>query len=140
MITVNTVRDAVVSTLNAHFPNIDIHGEEIRQGFQEPCFFVKLFPVYHTKELNRRYRRQHSFDIHYFGDSNEDMHNMADQLCQHLELVEIDGVKRHGTKMYHEIIDGVLHFYVDYEFNVYKKAEPGIPMGPLEVEGHLKNG
>lgn len=139
-VTINDIRAAVFHRLAERFPDIKRYGEEIRQGFEEPCFFVKLLNASQTQELDIRYMRTHSFDIHYFpaNDSNEDAHAMAEQLYDALELIEYNGAKYRGIGMNHEIVDGVLHFFVDYNFMV-KRVVPDVPaMGSLEQEGWIK--
>ncbi|AFL99520.1 hypothetical protein Desde_1088 [Desulfitobacterium dehalogenans ATCC 51507] len=146
-ITFNLVRDSVIAALHLYFPGIDIYGEEIRQGFEEPCFFVKLFPVSQEQLLGRRYKRNHSFDIHYFpteageGEEqrqNEDMHDMAEALYDKMEMVPVTGGLIRGVKMRHEIVDGVLHFFVDYNFHVLREAVPDPPMQTMEPEGFIR--
>jgi hypothetical protein len=63
---------------------------------------------------------------------------VASQLLDVLEWVEMDGMKFRGTGMNYEVIDDVLHFYVDYNYHVMRTKEPGIKMGQLEQEGRLK--
>src|SRR5690625_3611513 len=117
MITINDVRYAVNAKLDEQFPNIPIRGEEIKQGLIEPCFFVKLFPVAQDREVDKRYRRYHSFDIHYFPATlyaNDEMHEVAEQLYDCMEYIEtVSGLIR-GRNIRHEIIDSVLHFFVQY--------------------------
>lgn len=140
VVEMNDIRTAVMRRLNERFPTIKRYGEEIRQGFEEPCFFVKLLNASQTQELNIRYMRTHSFDIHYFpqDNSNEEAHDMAEKLYDALELIEYDGAKYQGTGMNHEIVDGVLHFFVDYVFRV-RRMVPELPkMGSLEQEGYVK--
>lgn len=140
MITINLVRDSVISALDQNFPEVPIYGEEIKQGFNEPCFFVKLFPVSQDQLLGRRYQRKHSFDIHYFAGSNEELHDMAEQLYDKMELVPILSTGGHmrGTQMRHEITDRVLHFFVDYNFHVFREVEPDPVMQTMEQEGHIR--
>jgi len=140
VVTINDIRTAVFHQLAERFPDIKRYGEEIRQGFEEPCFFVKLLNASQTQELNTRYMRTHSFDIHYFpqDNSNEEAHDMAEKLYDVMELIEYDGVLYQGREMNHEIVDGVLHFFVDYNFRV-KRIVPDVPaMGSLEQEGWIK--
>lgn len=128
----NLVRKAVISKLDFHFPDYRIYGEEVAQGFQEPCFFVKLFPVEQTQIMGRRYMRHHLFDVHYFPSSdykNEDMHDMAEKLYGMLEYIATPPIR--GTKMKHEVHQDVLHFFVEYNFGVYKPIEE-IKMQTLE--------
>lgn len=139
-VTINKIRDGVMATLYSHFPNMDIYGEEIKEGLTPPCFFVKMLQTTHRQDLDRRYMRNHFFDIHFFsdGDKNRDLHNMAENLYDVLELIGIDGVLYRGTGMNHEIVDRVLHFFVEYNFNVYKQ-KPIIPtMQDLEQKGGVK--
>ena len=135
-ISVNTIRKAVISKLSSQFPfpEYRIYGEEIAQGFQAPCFFVKLFPVEQTQEIGKRYFRKHLFNIHYFHASdyaNDEMHEMAEKLYELMEYVDVGTLIR-GTKMKHEIHNGVLHFFVEYNFHVQKHVDE-IKMRTLEV-------
>ena len=141
VVTVNDVRRGVMNALKQRFPTVKIYGEEIAQGFEPPAFFVKLFPVSHTREVGRRYLRAHSFDVHYFPGSkyeNEEMHDVAEQLYDALEYIDATGTKYRGARMNHEIVDGVLHFFVDYDFHVMRPV-PDVPkMQTLEQEGWIK--
>mgnify|MGYP001199617692 CR=1 FL=1 len=140
IVEMNDIRTAVMLRLNERFPNIKRYGEEIRKGFEEPCFFVKMLSASQTQELGTRYIRTHSFDIHYFprDRSNEEAHEVAEKLYDVLELIEYDGVLYRGTGMNHEIVDGVLHFFVDYSFRVRREVPEPPKMGSLEQEGSLK--
>ncbi|MEK5480310.1 DUF6838 family protein [Paenibacillus sp. FSL R5-0407] len=141
-VTVNSIRSGLILALSDLFPTMGIYGEAIREGFEAPCFFVKLLTMGHDQELDRRYRRSYSFDIHYFPDSadpNEEAHGMAEQLYDKLRQVNIDGALYRGTSMNHEVVDGVLHFFVDINFFVYSEKQPEIKMQTLKQEGYLKN-
>lgn len=141
MITVNDVRRAVMSALAARFPDTRVYGERNEQGFVAPAFFVFMFPVFHTKELDRRYLRTHSFDIHYFPAGeyvNDEMHDVAEQLYDTLEIINVKGKPSRGTAMRHEIVDGVLHFFVDYTFHVVRPKPDDPKMRELDVEGALR--
>lgn len=139
-VTINDIRTAVFHRLAEKFPDIKRYGEEIRQGFEEPCFFVKLLNASQTQELDIRYMRTHSFDIHYFpvDNSNNEAHDMAEQLYDTLELIEFNGALYRGINMNHEIVDGVLHFFVDYDFRVRRIVPDEPKMGDIEQEGYLK--
>lgn len=140
VVTINDIRTAVFHKLAERFPDIKRFGEEIKQGFQAPCFFVKLLNASQTKELHPRYMRTHSFDIHYFprDESNADAHAIAEQLYDALEVVEFNGQKYRGTGMNHEIVDGVLHFFVEYNFHARREV-PEVPkMADMEQEGWVK--
>lgn len=142
-VTINSIRSGVIIALSDLFPAMEIHGESIEQDFKAPSFFVKLLSVAQDQELDRRYRRSYSFDIHYFPagpDPNEEAHGMAEQLYDKLRQIEVDGALYRGTGMNHEVVDGVLHFFVDFNFHVFAEKMPEIKMRTLNQEGYLKNG
>lgn len=140
IVTINSIRDGVISTLSRHFPDADVYGERIAEDLKPPAFFVKLLDADQTQELGIRYLRSHMFDIHYFAPekSNEEYHDMAELLYDIMDLIEIDGAMYHGTGMKHQIIDEVLHFFVDYNFPV-KRVIPEPPkMREMEQEGFIR--
>ncbi|GIQ70761.1 hypothetical protein DUZ99_02010 [Xylanibacillus composti] len=140
MVTYNDVRQGVFARLQQKFPEVARYGEEIKQGLKPPCFFVKLFPGQQDREVGRRYIRYHSFDIHYFAmdDRNEAMHAMAEQLYDVMEYIIINGNLTRGRSMRHEIVDRVLHFFVDYDFHVMRSAPDEPLMEELEQKERLK--
>lgn len=142
-VTVDSIRSGVILALSNLFPTMDIYGEEIKQGFEAPCFFVKLLTHAQDQELNRRYKRFYSFDIHFFpagNDYNREAHEMAEKLYEALKWVGIDGARYKGTGMNHEIVDGTLHFFVDFNFHVMAAKQSDSKMKTLDQEGYLKNG
>lgn len=139
-VTINKVLYGVTKTLDTYFPDTTIYEDEIKVDLSPPAFFVKLLQSEQTQELGRRYHRVHSFDIHYFAPSkkNSEMHNMAEDLYQKMRLIDIDGKLHRGTGMNHEIVDQVLHFFVDYNFKVYDE-KPQVPsMQTLDQEEGIK--
>jgi 3'-phosphoadenosine 5'-phosphosulfate (PAPS) 3'-phosphatase len=138
-ITINDVRYAVHAALDTAFPDIPIMGEEIKQGLTPPCFFVKLLEPEQNQELGRRFFRYHPFDVHYFAPErrNEDMLDMADRLTEVLQQIEVAGRPVRGTKMRFEIVDEVLHFFVEYNFHVWAERPDDPLMQRLDVEEGL---
>lgn len=127
----NAVRKGVIAKLKQSFPNIErVYGEEIAQGFKEPCFFVKLFPASQKRIVGYRHQRFHAFDVHYFTDEqypNDALHEMAEQLYGVLEHITVNGDLLAGAKMEHEISEGVLHFFIHFDMTVYQE-KPVIPL------------
>ena len=120
---INNLIDAISIKLNSVFGNgKKIYSESIKQKMIEPCFFIKVLNPGQSKLLGRRYSRTHPFDIHYFpaaeGNNNE-LQGMASDLYEALEYVTlISGSLVHGTEMKHEVVDGVLHFFVHFNMMV----------------------
>ncbi|WP_394874958.1 phage tail terminator family protein [Clostridium neonatale] len=127
MISINDIRIAIQQALDNDYPNIEIYSESIEQGFEVPCFFVKLISSNQDKQLNNRYKQSLLFDVHYFSDKEEDLNkdclDVADNLYRALEYVEIDGHKYRALKMNHKVTDGVLHFMLKFNYNILKVIE-----------------
>lgn len=140
-ITVNKVVFGITRTLANSFPEANIYVEEVPQEIQPPAFFVKLIQVEQTQDLGPRHWRYHPFDIHYFSPnkSNVEMQEVAEQLYDLLRWIEIEGKTYKGTNLNHQIVDRVLHFFVDYNF-IVRHLEPEIPsMKELDIEEGLKS-
>ncbi|WP_085829391.1 phage tail terminator family protein [Clostridium massiliodielmoense] len=137
---INDLRIGINQALDKELPNITIYGEEIKQGFEEPCFFIKILSSAQDKELNIRYKKNTSFDIHYFSDKqdiNLDCNNMADKLYEVLEYVQVGSSLYRSTDMTHEVIDGVLHFMLQFNYHVLKEIEKAPKMNKLKTEVKL---
>lgn len=136
MVSINDIRIAIQQALDNAYPNIEIYSESIEQGFEIPCFFVKLISSNQDKQLNNRYKQSLLFDVHYFSDKEEDLNkdylDVAVNLYRALEYVEIKGHKYRALKMNHKIVDGVLHFMLKFNYNILKVIEHN-KMKELEV-------
>ncbi|ACO86258.1 phage tail terminator family protein [Clostridium botulinum] len=140
MTNINDLRIGINQTLDKKFPNINIYGEEIEQGFEEPCFFVKVLSSGQDKEINVRYKKNISFNIHYFSDKedlNDDCNDMADKLYEVLEYVKVNNSLYRSNEMTHEVIDGVLHFMLKFNYHVLKEIEKAPKMNKLKQEVYL---
>jgi len=139
-VTINDVRYAVHAALDAAYPDIPIHDEEIPQRLNPPCFFVRLLEPEHVQELGRRFLRYHPFVVRYFAQdrSNTAMYEMAEQLTKALQQIQVAGRPVRGTGMRFEIVDDVLHFFVNYDFHVWAPRPDDLAMGSLDVQEGLK--
>lgn len=139
-VTINDVRYAVHAALDTVFPDIPILGEEIKQGLTPPCFFVRLLQPEHVQELGRRFYRYHPFVIRYYAvdRKNDAMYDMAEQLTSALQWITVGGQPVRGVGMRFEIIDEILHFFVEYNFHVWATQPDTTAMQTLEVREGLK--
>lgn len=136
-VTINTIRDGVILALSLLFPGTIIYEEKMPQNFEAPCFFVKLLTGDQAHEMNRRYYRTHAFDIHFFPkgeEYNREAHEMADRLYEELRMVRIDGSLYRGSGMSHEVVDDVLHFFVNFNFHVLRPKDQVPKMMELKEE------
>lgn len=82
------------------------------------------------------------FDIHYFSekeDINNDCLCMADKLYEELEYVPIGSNLYRASNMTHEVIDGVLHFFLQFNYKVIREVEKTPKMQTLDKEVGFKN-
>ncbi|MNV23495.1 hypothetical protein D3C71_1145080 [compost metagenome] len=142
-ITVDKILGGVILALSNLFPGRDVYAEKIPQGFEAPCFFVKLLTGSQGKELGRRFRRSHAFDIHFFPvgqDYNKEGHRMADRLYEGLLSIPIEGALYRVTNTSHEVVDDVLHFFCDINYRVVAEAPRYPKMKTLTEEGFIRDG
>lgn len=101
--------------------------EEIKQDLKEPCFFISCLNPMINRFLGKRYFRNNQFCIQYFpkqtGRKNFECNQVAEKLWGVLEYITVSGDLVEGTKVKYEVIDGVLHFFVNYDCFVYKMTE-----------------
>lgn len=134
---INSIIEGIAIALNGEFgDDHKIYTEEVKQGLKEPCFFVSCLNPTHTRILGRRFLRGNSFVLQYFpkdgGGEREECNEIAERLYDCLEWITVEGDPIMGAGMRYEIVDGVLNFFVHYNFTVYRPREDE-KMGSLEV-------
>lgn len=146
-VTIDDVKKGIIKKINTFRDKdiTEIYSEGVKQDFKEPCFFIKEIRSSQNRELANRYKRGHFYDIHYFPNpkssrKNAELRQMSEVLYDQMEYIEIAGKLTMGLDMTHEIVDGVLHFFVKYPFYVYKGREPIPTIENIEYEGGVKNG
>ena len=113
-----------------------IYTENIPQGFKEPCFSIQHIQSDTAAKLPNRHLRRNAFDVHFFPkpgtDEKAQMYRMAECLFLSLEYINVlDNLVR-GSKMRYEIVDGVLHFFINYDLYIkVGTSDDGIPMDNL---------
>lgn len=138
----NRVIEAISIKLNLVFGDAyTIETESIKQGLKEPCFFILSLSPSQTQIIGKRYLRRQPFDIHYFPsteDKNEEMNDVADRLYDALEYVAmLDGDVLRGADLNHQIVNGVLHFFVNYNMYVHKVEVPSDYMEDVTVNNEV---
>lgn len=120
---INSIIAAVSQALNAEFGDAcAVYTEKIVQGLREPCFFIACINPTNKPFPNKRYFRENQFCLQYFpADTNrarEECNAVAEQLYWCLEYISVAGDLTRGTQMHYEVIDDVLHFFVNYDMFV----------------------
>lgn len=122
---IQAISIALDDELNKHSNVYEIYTEEIKQDLKEPCFFIQCIAPTKSVFLRKRYKTTNQFCIQYFptkGHEQSECNNMIESLTDTLEYVTAGTDLLHGTKMHGEVVDGVLHYFVNYDFFTYKQV------------------
>lgn len=126
---INAIMESISISLHAEFGDTyEIYREVKKQGLKEPCFFIQCLNPTNKLFFHKRYFRQNQFCIQYFPNEkqheNQECYTVGEQLFSCLEYLEVEGSLVMGTKMRYEVMEGILHFFVNYDMFVYKAGEP----------------
>lgn len=126
---INSIIESISISLNAEFgDDYTIYTESVEQGLSKPCFFIFCINPTNQLFLGKRYFREHGFCLQYFpvdnDQANREGNAVAERLYSCLESISVSGKRLRGTNMKYEIVDGVLNFFVNYDFFVCKKTNP----------------
>ena len=124
---INQIVEAVSFVLNSEFGDgYKIYTEEAEQEMENPCFFVISSAPKKRIFRGRKYFRTNTFCIQYIPaaeDIQTECNRVIERLFSCLEYIRMDAALIRGKKMEPEVKDGVLYFFVNYDFFVYEKKE-----------------
>lgn len=136
--------DLIISGIsNALFETFgyENYGTKIPQDLEPPCFYIQCLEPNVKKYIGTRYLRKNHFVIQYFPKSEDDADaecsRVGEQMFECLEVINADGFFLRGMEMKFEIVDGVLHFFVDYNAFI-RKVRQKETMGSLQDSVHAK--
>lgn len=141
---INQIISSVGITLKQEFGSeYEMHMEEYKQDLKKPCFFIQCLQPTIQRYLGKRCQRTNPIHIQYHPRSEEhireECNDVAERMIWCLEYISLDEEKYRGTKMKYEIVEGILNFYVNYDFFVYRIAE-STPMGIMQSNHEVKEG
>lgn len=117
-----------------------VYGENIEQGFSNPCFFVLELPVNRTLVRGDVYKELHTFVVHYYPETDDydELSDMRECLFESLEyLTLLDGNKARGINISSQVIDNVLQVTVDYKVLI-RRVKIEEYMEELELNTQVK--
>lgn len=115
---------------------------EIFQDLNPPCFYIRCLEQEQKKYIGTRYLRIHHFVIQYFPSTDDrkgECYNVGEKMLECLEVIPVDDFFLRGAEMRFEVVDGVLHFYVDYNAFVKKPLQKQDAMEILQDAVQVKN-
>jgi len=139
MITLEAIKAAINAAMAS--TGFKTYGNEIKEGFQRPCFFVNLIPI--KSETFKLDTSENSImvEIVYFSANKTDLENlqMYDTLKSKLTPTLTIGTKRKLVRNFRaEVIDEIDHIYsIKFDLNFYDEitddTPPAEPMGEMEL-------
>lgn len=118
--------DSIAEILSEHFPNAEIYTEEVKQGLNEPCFFILPIDVSDIRHIGRRRMAEYTVCVQYLPSSDEPKAETAlteELLYKILEYVTVDGAKVPGWDIHSETTDEVLSFFATYKMLTLEQNE-----------------
>lgn len=98
-------------------------GESIKQGLENPCFFISVLNPSQKNYLANKKFRNNPFIIQYFPKNEDDLEmlSVAELLTDNLEFITLlNGDLIRGTQLKYEIVDGILNFKLNYDIFIRK--------------------
>lgn len=122
--------------------------DEISQDLEPPCFYISCINPKTKKYIGSRRLQKNSFVIQYFPESANaprgECYGVGEKMFECLEVISADGFLLRGTEMKFEFVDGVLHFFVDYNAftrkTEQKETMESLQSDSIRVKGQVKNG
>ena len=122
--------ETIALVLRGGFPNSAVYADDVVQGLVPRSFHIITVDARYEPYPSGRWLRRAAFDIMYYPSSaaaNMEMLGIAEQLFPLLEFISCERSENenllHGTDMRHEIIDGVLHFFVNYDLMLRRERQ-----------------
>ena len=84
MILYQEIAKAVTMIIKEVFPNAIVYGDEVREGYKKPSFFIGIMPVSSISHTKRIKEEQVLITISYFSDTTESLKNY--QVMQQLKV------------------------------------------------------
>lgn len=147
---IQEIIDAICDALFAAFgATHKIYTEQVEQGFEAPCFFVKCVDPAQRLMITSMYQRTHTFSVQFFpaveGSYNE-CQTATEKLfdcLEDLEVVQTVGTTTvtrilHGLDMHASVTDEVLTFLVDYNLFLLNQGTLEDDMAEIDYDLGLK--
>lgn len=142
---INDIIDGISIALNTEFGDeYETYTEEIKQGLTEPCFFISCLQPGMNQFLGKQYQNIIPICIQFFPESEKkqrECNDVAERMYRCLENITTvgDDMPVRGTKMKHLITDGVLSFFVNYNFFTHRR-EDVTPMNIITLNTNVRGG
>ncbi len=120
----NDFTKSISKKLKELYPSYKIYVDKRKQGFIEPCFFIKIISNNLDKKLDRRRNKEISYDVMCFMEKDDeainfDFQDIVDNLQENLELIVVDSKSYRTKDKESEVVDDILHFKFKIALTTY---------------------
>ena len=135
---INSVKDGIISSLVAAFPNVPVFDEPVEQGIVEPSFSVRCVRPKQRLFRGKRYYQDNFFEVVYFPPADnryQSSNETVQKLFDCLEVITLsDKTMIRGKDMQSNTNeDFTVVFTVRYSDFIYKPETVDV-METLEIE------
>ena len=126
---ISSIRKGIASALNEKFgEEYNVYFDEIEQGYENPCFFVYLVDWYSDELIMGREKVHTQFNVTFFPrneeEPTEECYETIQKLKECLRMITLkDGDKHRGIDMDAKVVDGLVQFYVTYNFETIERED-----------------
>lgn len=139
---INDIITAISTAIFTQFPEANIYTEPVEQGLVEPAFYIHCINVDQSDLIAGRFRQSMPFEVVYFPlNGVADINSTLPALLVALKLITLEnGQKLSGYNIKGQVIDDLLHVFVDYDMVVKVVTEPVDNMEELKITGGITSG
>ncbi len=138
---INDIINAIsIRLYDAFGDGYKIYLNDVQQGLIAPCFLITVVDYSKEPLLDIRSKRILPFDVLFFPNKGKSQcYEVADQMMNELDMITLlNSDMMHGTEMRAEIVDDVLHFFVNYNFMATVENEPLDSMESIDIKNSTK--
>lgn len=134
---INDVLVAISTAIFNQFPDANNWITPIEQGLVEPAFYIHCINVDQSDLIAGRFRQSMPFEVVYFPlNGFSDIYATLPVLLVALRLITLEnGQKLSGYNIKGQVIDDLLHVFVDYDMTVKIVTDPVDKMEELKITG-----
>lgn len=125
---IDLIVKSITKNLKDQYSSIPVISEDLPQNLPEPCFYISVLNSSRKDLLNDRFILNVPLDIHYFpsknGNKKAEMNIKSMEVLQLLRNIKLYKLVNnvltevgmlHGFNFHTEIVDNVLHIFVEYK-------------------------
>lgn len=124
----NEIIKGISMKLNAAFGDrYTVYANDVKQGLDVPCFFIQILKTEISPLLGQRSLTRTPFDVLFFPEdpsNNIEIYDVAGKMVEAMDYIALpDGSLLHCTGISYEIVDDVLHFFMNVNYTTTKDCK-----------------